>query len=186
MDIDTNNHAHDKDFQAQRFAPTTWCAPHKSEHNLHPNTTCSYCGSISPSELVAAIAAGAKLEPSDRKYGWPHKFYVDGIQNIYAGEMESLSSCSLPAGRDPTAEDTKAYDQWEKVDGHWRGRNFTPAKAITHGKFYNVHLQDATAAERLVIERAIGMHITFTDRGVQWSQFIEPTATPFLEPISHG
>lgn len=45
---------------------------------------CSYCGSLHPSELVSALAAGGKLGGSDWKYGSPHKFYVR-IPNGQAG-----------------------------------------------------------------------------------------------------
>lgn len=37
---------------------------------------CNYCGSIHPDVLIGLLEAGARLERSDMKYGWPHKFYV--------------------------------------------------------------------------------------------------------------
>lgn len=40
---------------------------------------CSYCGSIHPADLAFAIKGeGAVLEEADRKYGWPHKWYLHG------------------------------------------------------------------------------------------------------------
>jgi hypothetical protein len=40
--------------------------------------TCDYCGSMHPEDLLAALERGARLELSDMKYGWPHKFYLHG------------------------------------------------------------------------------------------------------------
>lgn len=45
------------------------------QHQSHwrdDDGTCSYCGSISPEQLFAAIAAGAELGPTDKNY----KVYV--------------------------------------------------------------------------------------------------------------
>ena len=41
------------------------------------NGRCSYCGSLSPEKLVEAIKAGIHVSFADRKYGWPHKLYLD-------------------------------------------------------------------------------------------------------------
>ena len=44
-----------------------------------PKLACSYCGSAHPRELALAIrSGGVTLDPADRKYGWPHKFYLNG------------------------------------------------------------------------------------------------------------
>lgn len=40
------------------------------------NGRCSYCGSLSPSDLCEAIDSGITLSFSDMKYGWPHKIYL--------------------------------------------------------------------------------------------------------------
>lgn len=66
--------AHENDHMAQRFAPHRWCEP---SLNSRAYPFCSYCGSIQPADLALAIKQqGAKLDEADRKYGWPHKFYV--------------------------------------------------------------------------------------------------------------
>lgn len=39
---------------------------------------CSYCGSLHPEDLLRLMREGAELGGSDRKYGFPHKFYVYG------------------------------------------------------------------------------------------------------------
>lgn len=47
-----------------------------------------------------------------------------------------------------------------------------PAAAKTHGKFYSEHLQDASAEDREVIERAMGLRFTFEVSGtVRWEKF---------------
>lgn len=55
---------------------------------------CGYCGSMHPSDLAAAIRAGATLSWADRKYGWPHKVYAERVPNPHAGMMESRMGCS--------------------------------------------------------------------------------------------
>lgn len=44
---------------------------------------CSYCGSLHPEDMVAILEKGARLELSDFKYGWPHKFYVVGCPGAF-------------------------------------------------------------------------------------------------------
>lgn len=67
------NTAHKSDLHAVRFAPHTW----RPAGEAQPYESCSYCGSMSPKSLAHAITSlNARLEPTDRKYGWPHKFYV--------------------------------------------------------------------------------------------------------------
>ena len=39
---------------------------------------CSYCGSIHPEDLIRLVGEGCQIHGSDWKYGWPHKFYVEG------------------------------------------------------------------------------------------------------------
>lgn len=69
-------HCHDQDYWAQHFSPQTWRAP--DEHR--PFRYCSYCGSMHPLDLKRLLEDGKiKLSGSDWKYGWPHKFYIDGI-----------------------------------------------------------------------------------------------------------
>jgi hypothetical protein len=52
----------------------------KSSH-WRDDGTCSYCGSISPATLFAAIEAGFEVGPTDKNY----KVYVD-LPNPHAGE----------------------------------------------------------------------------------------------------
>ncbi len=63
---------HDPSWQAQRFGETTWQVRGATRH-------CSYCGSIHPEDLVDYLTEpGHTLGGADHKYGWPHKFYLQG------------------------------------------------------------------------------------------------------------
>lgn len=66
---------------------------HRIEYKQRNGLTrfCSYCGSVHPADLAAAIqTAGATLSPSDQKYGWPHKFYVEGAPGMIKFYSEHL------------------------------------------------------------------------------------------------
>jgi hypothetical protein len=45
----------------------------------HPFRTCGYCGCIHPEDLAKTQNWYASW--ADRKYGWPHKFYVENLVN---------------------------------------------------------------------------------------------------------
>src|SRR5574340_986440 len=107
---------------------------------------CGYCGSMHPADVAAAIKAGAKGEWADMKYGWPHKSYFEGIPNPHAGLLEARSFSNQPKD---------GYIQMP--DGLWREPG-TPASVTTYGKFYTVHLMDATPEDRAVIEKHLGLH----------------------------
>lgn len=80
--------------------------------------TCYYCGGIHPEDLLNFLKAGASPHGSDWKYGWPHKFYIDGIPNPIAGEQVKVGS----RGNDPI---------------------MGAAPQHVFAKWYNEHLQDA-------------------------------------------
>jgi len=121
---------------------------------------CSYCGSMHPADVAAAIKAGAKGEWADRKYGWPHKAYFEDIPNPHAGMIEVRSSANFKPEDKP--------DWVQEDEHHWREPG-TPASEKTYGKFYTVHLMDATPEDRDVIEAHLGLHFEFTDDGkVRW------------------
>jgi hypothetical protein len=67
------NTAHNGDSNANYWGKTNW-----QRKPDEPNFKCSYCGSADPYDVWASIVSGAKLVASDMKYGWPHKFYVEG------------------------------------------------------------------------------------------------------------
>jgi hypothetical protein len=95
---------------------------------------CSYCGSLSPDELFAAIEAGHKIGPTDKNY----KIYVD-LPNPHSGKTVEVGSESGPThdrnGKrtrdDLTDEETRAGRYERKIMG--------TASATVHAKFYFQH-----------------------------------------------
>lgn len=121
-----------------------WREPHGrrdlSDPYHEPFRTCSYCGSIHPEDLYKYLSEGiAELGGSDWKYGWPHKFYVEGIPNICAGEPV------MQCGYGGTLESWKErYPDAKQVEGDDRKFHLHdyPAPATVHAKWYNEHLRD--------------------------------------------
>lgn len=128
--------------------------------------SCSWCGSCHPTDLAAAIAAGARMHFADRKYGWPHKSYIDDFPNPHVGLPEIRSSgCTK---REDMPEGATIREDLGDGRVSWDGPA-EPAGAHAHAKFYTEHLQDATAEERAVIEKAMGLNFDFTPDGkVGW------------------
>jgi hypothetical protein len=210
----TVNTAHDHDYQAEnaraRYVEAgddfrLWTPPHSADdldangrppgpwmNNTEPCWRCWFCGSMPPDQLAAAIKAGATVSWADRKYGWPHKVYVEGVPNQFAGQLEIRGSTST--GRRPSDAEIEASKNDEHMgpwheyqDGYdsrtgkpvmsWRRLDKPkPAAATSGGKFYTVHLKDATPEERVIIERAMGLSFTFEGDGVRWAAFQEPAA----------
>jgi hypothetical protein len=104
-------------------------------------------------------------EWADMKYGWPHKAYFENIPNPHAGLLEIRASANfLP--------DDHRKDWIKSSDGHWHEPG-TPASEKTYGKFYTVHLMDATPIEKTIIEAHLGLHFTFMDDGkVSWTKLV--------------
>jgi len=71
--------------KARRWGPDpiSWREPRvdKEYGVTEPFRRCSYCGSIHPEDLIRLLGEGATLNGADWKYGWPHKFYVEGVPN---------------------------------------------------------------------------------------------------------
>lgn len=94
---------HDDDPQAQQYAgldiDVGWRDPKRTEAMPYAPTyrTCWFCGSIHPEDLWHLLTDGTPIEVhrADRKYGWPHKFYVDGIPNPIAGDMAETGFRSM-------------------------------------------------------------------------------------------
>lgn len=145
--------------------------------------SCGYCGSMHPAEVAAAIRAGARGHWADFKYGWPHKFYLEGVPNPHAGMVELTSSI----GGEPRTDEDRAEYSIKVPSGRFDERTgqptfyyYAPGKPApalsSHEKFYTVHLLDATAEDREVIERAMGLSFTFhADGRVSWTRFEERT-----------
>lgn len=129
---------------------------------------CSYCGSMHPADVAAAIRSGAKFSWADRKYGWPHKAYGDGIPNPHAGMPEVRASASHPTPGFPREVRKPRFSPTtgERVDDYVTyTEEPKPASATTCGKFYSVHLQDATPDDRALIESHLGIAFYFTGDG---------------------
>lgn len=161
----------------QRWGQTTWRPANEKKHpsndRIEPFRSCSYCGGIHPHDLLNAIEQGATLGGADWKYGWPHKFYIEGIPDPRAGERRSCGSISLGGDyvegklipRTPTPEQKQQYEGWHLNEhGTWSGTQYAPAPATTHGKWYNAHFQDFNDASTfLVVSEAVykATHIKF-------------------------
>lgn len=160
--------------EADRFGGWMWLEPTRGEHFRR----CSYCGSIHPMDLVAE-PEWTYFSWADRKYGWPHKLYVD-VPNRTPDRLYVISASStLPdlnsdqyiAWEDLSDEqrDVVTRDGW---GGMLRIANFFQfGTHPTHSaKFYSVHLRDAAlpAAAKRLIEHRSGVVFTFTDEGVRF------------------
>jgi hypothetical protein len=138
----------------------------------YPFRACSYCGSIHPEDLWMLLTGHrllteaeqakygtryclltdrpeVKLGGSDWKYGWPHKFYVEGIPNPIAGK-DCIASSTTFGNKDEALADARygkpVITEEEQLDGRtifhvgW----LSPAPETTHAKWYNDHLRDFT------------------------------------------
>jgi hypothetical protein len=112
-------------FKLDAMEPT-WRPPRDDEESGQQATyrTCYYCGSIHPEDLVSAVTAGAKLGGADWKHGWPHKFYVEGLPNLRAGQLVKQY----------------VYTGGEKIH---EPKYDHPASATLMAKWYNEHIMDA-------------------------------------------
>lgn len=142
---------------------------------------CGYCGSMHPADVAAAIRAGAKGSWADFKYGWPHKAYFDGVPNPHAGMLEIRSSSSSPNGDYCVEHTEKRFNErtGERNDRKWYSPPAQPASATTYGKFYSVHLQDASPEDRALIEQHLGLHFDFNEDGsVAWRKAVSTAGEP--------
>jgi len=172
--------------EAAHWGGWTWREPMHGEHFR----CCSYCGSIHPDDLAAEPEWRAKW--ADRKYGWPHKFYVD-IANrqpdmlfVVAGIRQATKGPYAPGGERHRPPEP-GYIAWGDLtdeqramaerDG-WGARRDSPATDYVQfgtrpdhfGKFYTAHLADpAVSAEtKTVIERRSGLAFRFDSGQVHW------------------
>lgn len=166
---------------AARWGGWLWREPSRGEHFRR----CSFCGSISPEDLVAEPAWRA--EWADQKYGWPHKFYVD----IPNRQPDQLFVVSVTWSDQPPKPLIKGQE-WipvgelsaEQLVVAQRDRNLEPTsdgrmptylsfstRPAHHAKFYSIHLRDAELAGSVkeTIERISGAEFDFLDDGrVAW------------------
>lgn len=126
--------------------------------------SCSYCGSMHPSEVATAIQKGAHISLSDVKYGWPHKAYLTNVVNPHEG-MDEIRKKSTQEFPGCIALNSKRFDSktGDRLDDVVEYVEITPAKAYTEGKFYMIHLKDATPEDKAIIEKSLGLTFTFED-----------------------
>jgi len=105
---------------------------------------CTYCGSLEPSEFLAAVLAGAEVGPTDKGY----KVYID-LPEPAPDELRVVSAITW----DPGPERVKA-EGWLKVDRKGRALlkrdgwgdsgylfyRLTARGRIHHDKFYLQHI----------------------------------------------
>lgn len=150
------------------YGPWSWREPHRGEHFRR----CSFCGSVNPDDLAAEPAWRA--EWADRKYGWPHKFYVD-IPNRDTARLYVLGSSSGPeppmgcpgwiARADLTPEQAAAVEEGGFGDNDSRTFFDFGRRPVHHAKFYSIHLRDADLdpAVKQLIEQRCGLVFDFLD-----------------------
>ena len=105
---------------------------------------CSYCGSLHPEELFAAIEVGATVTPTDKSY----KIYVD-VPDARAGELKVTGMRNHAPAEGETGWELVTEENLPDLlaDG-WSERNLgswmmkTPRGETIHDKFYFQHLSD--------------------------------------------
>lgn len=87
-------------------------------------------------------AKGVRLGGADWKYGWPHKFYVDGIPNPAAGE-EFVTYTMRGAIDDLPPEEQQEWEaRPDASPGYRKVYSRSQASPTQRGKWYNEHFYD--------------------------------------------
>lgn len=163
--------------EADRWGGWHWREPARGEHFRR----CSYCGSIHPDDFVT-IARG-RIDWADRKYGWPHKFYVH-VPNPEPDRLFYMGSAPIGAS-DVTSgkiagwigEDELTSEQRDILvrDGvtpeRTRAYKFGP-RAEHFGKVYTVHLADPAISDdtKAAAAAMCGLRFEFLDDGrIRWA-----------------
>lgn len=118
----------------------------RSRHETHwrADGTCSYCGSISPERLFAAIESDCMVTPTDKNY----KIYID-VPHPDAGKPCILSSANFEQKGEgwvqitPENRSTLPLDEYQRKnypDGHWV--QLQPRGPLDRVKFYFQHLSE--------------------------------------------
>jgi len=154
-----------------RFGPWTWSEPRDGEHFRR----CSFCGSVSPEDLAAEPVW--RPEWADRKYGWPHKFYV----NIPNRDPDRLYCVGTQNGGDAPrgpkwvavedfTDDQRALVERDRMSSDRLVAACFDTRPNHFGKFYTIHLSDPALnpAVQADIEQRSGIRFTFADGRVGW------------------
>lgn len=167
--------------EADRLGGWQWSDPARGEHFRR----CSYCGSMHPDDFVT-IARG-RVDWADRKYGWPHKFYV----HVPNQNPDALFVISSSSGGNQSKPDGSGSG-WVRVDdltpeqeavmareGYGPGSRYRPTgwvlfgtRAEHFGKVYTVHLADPAISDETKAAAAdmCGLRFEFTEgrRRIHW------------------
>lgn len=156
--------------EADRWGGWTWKEPVRGEHFRR----CSYCGSMHPEDF-ATIARG-RVDWADRKYGWPHKFYVH-VPNQDPDALFVISSSNHPgegltAYRDLPRKQRKIVRRDAGYPKDVKTGYYRLAPRREHfGKVYTVHLADPTLSDEVREQAAqlCGLRFTFVEGGrISW------------------
>jgi hypothetical protein len=122
---------------------------------------------------------------ADRKYGWPHKFYVEGLKPRDPSLVHCIGHSRGGDGSAPghgwaaAAGLTRAQKQIIKDDGMHAGGKFDgwyqfAPRASLHAKFYTIHLADPAINQDVkdVIQRVSGLRFRFEDGRVGWEPWV--------------
>lgn len=160
----------------------SWRDPSRGEHFRR----CNYCGSMHPDDL-AAEPAGTRIEWADRKYGWPHKFYVH-VANRNPDTLFCRSKAPIGAsdntrgkiegwlGFDELTDEQKQIIQRDGMardpftDRDQQSAYLFSPRAEHFGKFYTVHLADpeiSTETKDTIAGRS-GLRFRFENGRIGW------------------
>jgi hypothetical protein len=130
---------------------------------------------------------------ADRKYGWPHKFYVENLRprdpsllhcfSHFSGTEKPAGSLEYVAAADLTREQKKILESdgmGPRDEGYSGWYAFRPRDHL-FAKFYTAHLADprVPAEAREKIETASGVRFHFTGDGrVSWHGTLAPCDEP--------
>lgn len=109
--------------------------------------------------------------------------YVDGAVP-YRVRDDGKEHCDFCGSLSPTAlvEMLKAGAGLSQADMKYGWPHKFYVERASWGKFYTVHLVDATPEERDIIERAMGLHIVFDGDRVGWRPYSPPSTPSTGEP----
>lgn len=147
----------------------TWCEPHRGEHFRR----CDYCGCIHPDDLVAE--PNWSPEWADRKYGWPHKFYIhipdrSGLLDVVGSSNGDESpGDNWKRVYDLTDTEREACDKYHlDTPDMWV---LLKVRTVHFAKFYTQHLADPAIGQdaKNAIHRIGGLTFEFLNDGrVSW------------------
>lgn len=158
-------------YETDRWGGWHWDDPRHGEHFRR----CSYCGSVHPEDLAAEPSVD--IDWSDRKYGWPHKFYAH-IPNRNPEQPYVVASCTSAKPGYTLFEDLPRKQRKAVLrvdsDRYLKGRYVKLGPKPEHfGKFYSVHLADPDISDttKQQIYQMCGLQFVFKDGKVKWMRY---------------